>query len=112
MKKYLSRHDTVTEPMFLAKYHPRVGQAKALYGLPLEVKFCTNCVISNQRPSSTVEYKSNKKQKKSTLLFDDNGVWRPIEYAEGDTVTSWINIDTLSESPNSELILAAKNSEG
>ena len=44
------------------------------YGLPEEIVYCKRCVYSNQRPSSTVEYKSKKKQKKSTLLFDDNGV--------------------------------------
>ena len=37
------------------------------YGLPEEIVYCKRCVYSNQRPSSTVEYKSKKKQKKSTL---------------------------------------------
>ena len=31
---------------------------EAFYGLPEEVKFCKRCVISNQRPSSTVEFKN------------------------------------------------------
>ena len=34
------------------------------YGLPTKVEFCKKCVISNQRPSSTVEFKNNLKQKK------------------------------------------------
>ena len=37
---------------------------KNLYGLPLDVKFCNKCVISNQRPSSTVEFKTSKIHKK------------------------------------------------
>lgn len=41
------------------------------YGLPSEVKFCRNCVISNQRPSSTVEFGSDKNEKKSTIVFKD-----------------------------------------
>ena len=44
------------------------------YGLPKDVVYCKKCVYSNQRPSSTVEFKSNKDQLKTTLLFDDEGV--------------------------------------
>ena len=33
--------------------------SQALYGLPLETKFCRACVISNQRPSSTAEFKND-----------------------------------------------------
>ena len=40
---------------------------EALYGLPNEVKFCKRCVISNQRPSSTIEFKSNIKEKKEVI---------------------------------------------
>ena len=34
-----------------------------LFGLPKEVKFCKKCVISNQRPNSTVEMKNSNKSK-------------------------------------------------
>lgn len=44
------------------------------YGLPREVKFCKRCVISNQRPNSTVEYNHNKDSKKETIHFDDEGI--------------------------------------
>ena len=40
------------------------------YGLPLEVKFCKKCVMSNQRPSSEIEFKHNINTKKKTLNFD------------------------------------------
>ena len=33
-------------------------------GLPKKVLFCKKCVISNQRPSSTVEFRSKKTEKK------------------------------------------------
>ena len=42
------------------------------YGLPQKVKFCKNCVISNQRPSSTVEFKSTSDQLKKGISFDEN----------------------------------------
>ena len=38
----------------------------SMYGLPEKVKFCKKCVISNQRPSSVVEFK-NKNQNKKKL---------------------------------------------
>jgi hypothetical protein len=44
------------------------------YGLPSEVKFCNRCVESNQRPSTTIEYKHNKNSKKEAVAFDDKGV--------------------------------------
>ena len=37
-----------------------MNKLEAYYGLPNEVKFCKKCVISNQRPSSTIEFKSEK----------------------------------------------------
>ena len=43
------------------------------YGLPEKVKFCKKCTISNQRPSSTVEFKS-KNNLKLGINFDENGV--------------------------------------
>ena len=46
---------------------------KPLFGLPNEVKFCKLCVISNQRPNSTVEMKNDNRQKK-TIEFDEEGI--------------------------------------
>ena len=45
-----------------------------LYGLPKEVKFCKSCVISNQRPSSTIEFKNDGKGKKEVIIFDSNNI--------------------------------------
>ena len=28
----------------------------SMFGMPNDVKFCTKCVISNQRPNSTIEF--------------------------------------------------------
>ena len=36
--------------------------------------YCKKCVISNQRPNSTIEFLSNKQQKKKTIKFDSNGI--------------------------------------
>lgn len=52
------------------------------FGLPLEVKFCTKCVISNQRPSSVVEHSSKITDKKPTIQFDKTGVCDACRWAE------------------------------
>lgn len=59
-------------------------------GLPTEVKFCKKCVISNQRPSSTVEFKSTPQTKKSTIFFDDDGICSACRYSEQkDRLIDW-----------------------
>jgi len=58
------------------------------YGLPQEVKFCKKCVISNQRPSSTVEFKNTNKKKK-TINFDEGGVCDACRYNEVKESTDW-----------------------
>lgn len=52
------------------------------YGLPSEVLFCKQCVISNQRPSSAVEFQHSKDSKKGTIRFDEEGVCDACRYAE------------------------------
>jgi hypothetical protein len=47
---------------------------EAYYGLPEEVAFCSKCVMSNQRPTSAVEFKHTKDSKKTTMNFDEEGV--------------------------------------
>jgi N-acetyl sugar amidotransferase len=53
-----------------------------MYGLPLNVQFCKRCVISNQRPSSTVEFKNRVDSKKETIHFDEEGICDACRFAE------------------------------
>ena len=55
-------------------------ETQARYGLPLDVRFCAKCVISNQRPSSTREFLSTAADKKSTIGFDESGVCDACNY--------------------------------
>ena len=55
---------------------------KAFYGLPEKVVFCKKCVISNQRPSSSIEFKHKKDEKKNTISFDEKGVCSACRYNE------------------------------
>ena len=61
----------------------------ARYGLPEEIKFCKRCVISNQRPSSTVEYNHTVDSKKETIHFDEAGVCDACRVAEEKDKTDW-----------------------
>lgn len=54
----------------------------AKYGLPLDVKFCKRCVISNQRPNSAVEFKHTAASTKNTINFDSEGVCDACRVAE------------------------------
>ena len=58
------------------------NELEVKYGLPKDVIYCTKCVYSNQRPSSTVEFKNKKNQSKVTLLFDDDGICNACKWAD------------------------------
>jgi N-acetyl sugar amidotransferase len=55
---------------------------KAYFGLPQDVIYCKKCVISNQRPSSTVEFSHKKNEKKQTISFQNDGVCDACNYHE------------------------------
>jgi N-acetyl sugar amidotransferase len=62
---------------------------EAFYGLPEDVKFCTKCVMSNQRPTSAIEFKHNKESKKTTMNFDEHGVCDACRTAEIKDNINW-----------------------
>jgi N-acetyl sugar amidotransferase len=70
------------------KVTPRV-ELEAYFGLPREVVFCNKCVISNQRPSSAVEYAHTRESAKETIQFDADGVCSACRYAEQKEKADW-----------------------
>ncbi len=66
----------------MQQYSPNNKNLKVFYGLPKDVKFCARCIISNQKPNSTVEFKNNKKIKKETILLDKEGICSACRYAD------------------------------
>jgi len=69
---------------------PVDGLLEVRYGLPPVVKFCRSCVISNQRPSSSVEFEHRKDSKKVTIRFDELGICDACRYAEKkDVEVDW-----------------------
>jgi N-acetyl sugar amidotransferase len=66
-----------------------IKKNQAYYGLPEEVKFCSKCVMSNQRPTSAIEFKHTKESKKTTMNFDEEGVCDACRMAEIKDNIDW-----------------------
>jgi N-acetyl sugar amidotransferase len=62
---------------------------KPYYGLPNEVKFCSICCISNQRPNSEIEYKHTIESKKSTIQFNEQNVCDACSHNLNKTEIDW-----------------------
>ncbi len=59
------------------------------YGLSQEVMFCTRCVMSNQKPNSTPEFKNRADRKIKTIQFDAESVCDACRFAEQKEQISW-----------------------
>ena len=82
--------DTVTENGKTYVVDPTEGRLEVKYGLPATDVFCRRCVISNQRPSSSVEFEHTRESKKETIQFDENGICDACRYAEAkDATVDW-----------------------
>ncbi len=65
---------------------------KAFFNLPKEVKFCSRCVISNQRPSSLPEFYHTPNRDGATYIqFNQDGVCDACLQAETKTNIDWDN---------------------
>jgi N-acetyl sugar amidotransferase len=62
---------------------------EAKYGLPEDVVFCTRCVMSNQRPSSAVEFEHTRDRKAKTLYIADDGVCDACRFADIKEQIDW-----------------------
>tara|TARA_E500000318_G_scaffold111353_1_gene129664 strand:+ start:497 stop:1930 length:1434 start_codon:yes stop_codon:yes gene_type:complete len=65
-----------------SSFAPDNSDPSTRYGLPKDIKFCTKCVISNQRPNSSVEFKHTKQSRKETISLDEDGVCDACRVAE------------------------------
>lgn len=59
------------------------------YGLPHDITYCKQCVISNQRPNSAVEYQHTKATKKETIHFDNEQVCDACRVSEDKANIDW-----------------------
>jgi CMP-N,N'-diacetyllegionaminic acid synthase len=69
------------------------------YGLPLDVGFCKQCVISNQRPNSAVEYAHTRTARKRRSTSTSDGVCDACRLAEQKHATiDWAERERLLRS--------------
>ena len=71
---YKKRDELVRQAEHVSRFDAESDKREAMYGLPKNVAFCTRCVISNQRPNSTVEFEHTRNSNKTTIVLDDKGV--------------------------------------
>lgn len=62
---------------------------EAKYGLPNDIIFCKWCIISNQRPNSSVEFMSSSDTPKTTINFNDEGICDACRAREEKDVIDW-----------------------
>ena len=60
----------------------------SIFGLPEEIDFCKKCVISNQRPSSVVEFK-NANDNKRGITLNSEGICEACEYNDIKKEINW-----------------------
>jgi N-acetyl sugar amidotransferase len=66
-----------------------VNELETFYGLPQAVLYCKRCVISNQRPASSVEFRHAPDRKHTTLQFDKDGICDACRHAEIKNQIDW-----------------------
>ena len=81
---------------------------KTLYGLPQEVFFCKKCVMSNQRPTSSIEFKHTLETKKNTLNFNEDGICDACRFSESKSKIDWV----LREKELNELLSKHRKNDG
>ena len=66
----------IKQPKILSKekFSPQINTLQAKFGLPKNIKFCSSCVYSNQKPLSAKEYDHKKRTKKNIVGFDKDNV--------------------------------------
>lgn len=76
-------------PVDLAAYAPDAQAPEAYYGLPDDIRFCTKCLYSNQKPNSAMEFRHDADSKKDTVAFDEDGVCQACRAVEKKQSINW-----------------------
>jgi len=61
----------------------------SLFGLPETVLFCKECVISNQKPYSTVEFQSKNFNNKGGIIFDKDQICSACKFKKIKKKIDW-----------------------
>lgn len=64
-------------------------ELETFFGLPAEVRYCTNCVMSNQRPSSYPEFRHRVDRQTPTLVIGEDGLCDACRLAKMKDSIDW-----------------------
>src|SRR2546423_4728938 len=64
-------------------------ESEVKYGLPAEVRYCKQCVMSNQRPTSSIEFNHTRNRTHRPVHFDSDGVCDGCRAAEKKQNIDW-----------------------
>ena len=67
-----------------------MAKIQTKYGLPAEVKFCKKCIVSNQKPTSAVEYLHTKNSIKGTVYFNEEGICDACRVIDKKKTIDWV----------------------
>lgn len=67
-----------------------IEHLEAKYGLPKTALFCRRCVMSNQRPTSAVEFLHTPQIRHRTLRIDEEGICDACRFAEMKEQINWV----------------------
>lgn len=70
-------------------YTLKKNNLKNYYGLPKDVKFCSNCTYSNQKPNSEKEYIHSIKKQKLTINFDEKNICSACRISNSKKIIDW-----------------------
>ena len=62
---------------------------ETLFGLPDKVAYCKRCVMSNQRPASSIEFRHTADRKHTTMQIDESGICDACRFAEVKDRIDW-----------------------
>ena len=92
MTLYRKRTEHALQEEYVTRYGAESEHCQAFFGLPQIVKFCRQCVISNQRPNSTVEFQHTVESEKATISFDADNICDACRLAEKKrSEIDWLN---------------------
>lgn len=78
----------------LADFSVGIENPEVRYGLPASVEYCSQCVISNQRPNSSVEFLHSATDAKATIRFTE-GICDACVFAEKKKIIDWDERDKI-----------------
>ncbi len=68
---------------------PSLSDPKRFYGLPREIKYCSTCSYSNQKPNSEKEYTHRISSSKPVVSFNEFGVCSACQVAAMKKEINW-----------------------